>query len=246
MGNAPIAPQGWYTDDDGTVRWWDGTQWTDKVREPAAPARPTQPSTPKGLPSPGSFQPRFPAERTPALTRPDLSRSQHVGAWVLGGILAVCFVLFAIASANDPGNKPSSSGASHDAAPLASVMASLEAAYPDPMMSLVPPDGPTKEWFATRPTETHFTASAKAQLNAWGWQDLDRLLKFHFPKCFDNSDGGITETNLQNQPLWIGKDLGHDTLQAWSWDGLRYTLAVIPGPHVAEGLSLSCMAGAPK
>ena len=26
-------PEGWYTDSEGTIRWWDGAQWTEHVRE---------------------------------------------------------------------------------------------------------------------------------------------------------------------------------------------------------------------
>jgi len=37
----PSIPQtpGWYNDNDGTTRWWDGTQWTDHTQ-------PTQPTPP--------------------------------------------------------------------------------------------------------------------------------------------------------------------------------------------------------
>lgn len=29
---------GWYDDGSGTMRWWDGTAWTEQVQPPAAPA----------------------------------------------------------------------------------------------------------------------------------------------------------------------------------------------------------------
>ncbi|MGI9086081.1 MAG: DUF2510 domain-containing protein [Aeromicrobium sp.] len=28
-------PVGWYPDSEGTIRWWDGTQWTEHVQNPA-------------------------------------------------------------------------------------------------------------------------------------------------------------------------------------------------------------------
>jgi len=31
-------PEGWYTDSEGTIRWWDGARWTEHVREPDAGA----------------------------------------------------------------------------------------------------------------------------------------------------------------------------------------------------------------
>jgi hypothetical protein len=30
------AQAGWYDDGSGTMRWWDGQQWTDQVQPPAA------------------------------------------------------------------------------------------------------------------------------------------------------------------------------------------------------------------
>lgn len=51
---------GWYPQDDGSERFWDGQNWTDAVRAPgaegAAPAPPgaTTPGTPTGTPSAGS------------------------------------------------------------------------------------------------------------------------------------------------------------------------------------------------
>ncbi|WP_022904916.1 MULTISPECIES: DUF2510 domain-containing protein [unclassified Curtobacterium] len=32
------AQAGWYDDGSGTMRWWDGSAWTEQVQQPAAPA----------------------------------------------------------------------------------------------------------------------------------------------------------------------------------------------------------------
>lgn len=32
-----MADPGWYTDKNGAVRWWDGTQWSNQVRVPQQP-----------------------------------------------------------------------------------------------------------------------------------------------------------------------------------------------------------------
>ncbi|WP_205288705.1 DUF2510 domain-containing protein [Leifsonia aquatica] len=41
---APPIPAGWYADDRGRVRWWDGSSWTEK----RAPLAQTVPRTPSG------------------------------------------------------------------------------------------------------------------------------------------------------------------------------------------------------
>ncbi|MBF4618844.1 DUF2510 domain-containing protein [Clavibacter sp. VKM Ac-2873] len=40
---------GWYDDGSGTMRWWDGTQWTDTVQPPPPPGYgPAVATTPAG------------------------------------------------------------------------------------------------------------------------------------------------------------------------------------------------------
>ncbi|MFL6090922.1 MAG: DUF2510 domain-containing protein [Aeromicrobium sp.] len=39
-------PAGWYPDAHGTVRWWDGAQWTDHVRGPVADSPAATPAQP--------------------------------------------------------------------------------------------------------------------------------------------------------------------------------------------------------
>jgi hypothetical protein len=34
-------PRGWYPDSEGTIRWWDGGQWTEHVRQPSGDSTPT-------------------------------------------------------------------------------------------------------------------------------------------------------------------------------------------------------------
>jgi hypothetical protein len=46
--SAPPIPAGWYADDRGRVRWWDGTSWTNK-RAPLAHTIPQAPSNSVGL-----------------------------------------------------------------------------------------------------------------------------------------------------------------------------------------------------
>ena len=41
---ADDIPAGWYPDIHGTVRWWDGERWTDRVRDTSA--TPTSPPAP--------------------------------------------------------------------------------------------------------------------------------------------------------------------------------------------------------
>jgi hypothetical protein len=35
---APATRPGWYPDAEGTVRWWDGQQWTEQVAPPRTSA----------------------------------------------------------------------------------------------------------------------------------------------------------------------------------------------------------------
>jgi hypothetical protein len=45
-------PAGWYPDAHGTIRWWDGAQWTDHVRGTAAEAPSDAPATTPAEPAP--------------------------------------------------------------------------------------------------------------------------------------------------------------------------------------------------
>ena len=52
------TPAGWYSDPDpasvgGSLRYWDGTAWTEHVHAPPVPASPTGPTTPDGEPLAG-------------------------------------------------------------------------------------------------------------------------------------------------------------------------------------------------
>lgn len=38
MGRMTNAQAGWYDDGSGTVRWWDGSAWTEQVQPSGAPA----------------------------------------------------------------------------------------------------------------------------------------------------------------------------------------------------------------
>lgn len=38
------TPAGWYPDANGTIRWWDGTQWTEHTQPPPAPPSPPAPA----------------------------------------------------------------------------------------------------------------------------------------------------------------------------------------------------------
>lgn len=72
------TPAGWYPDSEGTVRWWDGSQWTEHTQEPTQPLsqgqqpeygqpQPTQPlpSQPQSPQYPGQQYPgqQFPAQQ---------------------------------------------------------------------------------------------------------------------------------------------------------------------------------------
>lgn len=85
------TPAGWYDDGAGSLRWWDGTQWTAHVRTsdgaPVAPEQsPVDPVT-SAVPPPGTapFTPPYTlpsSEVSPErVTAPDLVGAPDDGAW---------------------------------------------------------------------------------------------------------------------------------------------------------------------
>lgn len=67
---APVA--GWYPDDQGQVRWWDGSGWTEHLQ---TPPQPQPPEPPPAEPSPELS----PAEQPPGSTPPPPSPSPGAG-----------------------------------------------------------------------------------------------------------------------------------------------------------------------
>ena len=69
--------EGWYTDAYGAIRWWDGTQWTEHVRDPrrgrAHGGPPRRSSGGRGSPIGTARRPANPIT-TPDLARRDLRR----------------------------------------------------------------------------------------------------------------------------------------------------------------------------
>ena len=64
---ADDIPAGWYPDIHGTVRWWDGERWTDRVRDTSA--TPTSPPAPVGG-RPDARAGRRRGDRRPTAPRP--------------------------------------------------------------------------------------------------------------------------------------------------------------------------------
>jgi uncharacterized protein DUF2510 len=90
----PLAPAGWYPNPDGTpsLRWWDGSRWTDAVQEsppPPPPATPAPP-TPAAAPPPGPF-PGAPPPPPPPTTGAPVAP----GAGRTGVIVAIVFLVVA-------------------------------------------------------------------------------------------------------------------------------------------------------
>ena len=144
VGSAPIAPPGWYPDDDGTVRWWDGTDWTDKVQEPSSPAVPTSPASRQGEGAPDTSAIRLgrPTETAPTGVRPAPQKPQHVGAWALGAIaVVVLIIVIAVATTNSHNKAPSAL----DPAAMASLQAALRPTTP-PGYTNVTNDGVAWVW----------------------------------------------------------------------------------------------------
>lgn len=48
-GPQPTPPPGWYADPTGSVRWWNGSEWTDVSRAPVQPEREGNPMAVIGL-----------------------------------------------------------------------------------------------------------------------------------------------------------------------------------------------------
>ena len=71
--------EGWYTDSDGAIRWWDGTQWTEHVKDSADDAERTAvlPADHRSEPSARRTEPRADPE-------PDHKRRLWLTATVVG------------------------------------------------------------------------------------------------------------------------------------------------------------------
>ncbi len=108
MSTGDGLPAGWYNDGTGTVRWWDGWQWTEQVLDAAAAASfsPVQPQTmsqwptagaPSGTPPWASSPYQGPAGQTalgyggtvPAAVG---TKRTRWGLWTALGLLAVLVV----------------------------------------------------------------------------------------------------------------------------------------------------------
>ncbi|WP_240745408.1 DUF2510 domain-containing protein, partial [Microbacterium sp. K35] len=67
------TPEGWYDDGSGSLRWWDGQQWTAHVRSidphPSAPEIPAPSGVPQPPASTAGTEPA-PAVPTPAMPTP--------------------------------------------------------------------------------------------------------------------------------------------------------------------------------
>ncbi len=50
MPDAPTPPPGWYDDQSGRKRWWDGTAWSDHFQPESLAPRPAIPTTPGRIP----------------------------------------------------------------------------------------------------------------------------------------------------------------------------------------------------
>jgi hypothetical protein len=68
---AAAVPAGWYPDQNGHQRWWDGTQWTENVQAPYDPAT-----------------------RTLALKAPDGTKTGTVWIWLINALLVVGMIPF--------------------------------------------------------------------------------------------------------------------------------------------------------
>ena len=71
--------EGWYTDSDGAIRWWDGTQWTEHVRDSADELEATV-----VLPADRSDDLRPPHRGRDAEPEPDHKRRMWLTATVVG------------------------------------------------------------------------------------------------------------------------------------------------------------------
>lgn len=87
-----VVPPGWYVDQAGTMRWWDGYRWTPYVAppRPVLPVAPVMPVAPVAPPAPKPIE--------PALVEPgtlDRGIPGRVKLWqvVLVGLLALAVIV---------------------------------------------------------------------------------------------------------------------------------------------------------
>lgn len=87
------TPAGWYDDHHGALRWWDGSQWTDRVQSPAGPADPASVPPPA---DPASA----PGAADPASVPPGRAGGPSSRIWIvwvsLGGLLVLLVIAAAI------------------------------------------------------------------------------------------------------------------------------------------------------
>lgn len=86
------TPPGWYDDRHGSMRWWDGAQWTDQIAPPA----------PEGAPAPEPVPDAAAAPRRSRLWILWVALGGFVLLVIVAAAILVPMLLVAIGSASDP------------------------------------------------------------------------------------------------------------------------------------------------
>jgi hypothetical protein len=87
------APPGWHPDPSnpgGSLRWWDGTAWTDQTQQAAAPAWTNQPQQGGSAYSPGSPGPGY--------SQPQRTFAKQNSASLKAIVVVAVYVVLAVAT----------------------------------------------------------------------------------------------------------------------------------------------------